>query len=177
MDYPITIAPDGSQGITIAVTYANGQLGIMFMYLRRFDKEGKVSWDRDISDSEIEAEIAKAFNTDANRDRLPVQKWRVLDGAMQKTPYMGAWVDTGVAIEHDMPKARDIHRNILRRERAVAMADLDAAYMRADEQGDSGKKRAIAQKKQLLRDAPADPRIEAASTIDDLKVITLPSDP
>jgi hypothetical protein len=33
----------------------------------------------------------------------------------------------------------------------------------------------IAQKKQLLRDAPANPEITAAQTVDELKAVTLPT--
>lgn len=71
----------------------------------------------------------------------------------------------------DMHRARDIHRDRIRAARATALAALDVAYQRADEQGDAAAKAAIAAQKQALRDAPADPRIDAASTVEALGAV------
>lgn len=76
-------------------------------------------------------------------------------------------------IEVDMPHAREIHRGWLRRKRISMLAELDVQYQRADEAGDKGAKQGIAKEKQRLRDLPADPRIEAAKTPDELKAIVL----
>lgn len=85
--------------------------------------------------------------------------------------FRGAWAFNGNAVEIDMTKARDIHRDNLRAERAPKLADLDVAYMKALEQG--GDTAAIAAEKQALRDVTADARIEAAATPDALKALTL----
>jgi len=75
----------------------------------------------------------------------------------------------------DMNKAREIKRDQLRAERKPILEALDVAYMRAQEAGDTAKQDAIAADKQALRDATADPAIDAATTPDELKAVTLPS--
>jgi hypothetical protein len=84
--------------------------------------------------------------------------------------FRGAWKDTGV-VSVDMPKAREIHREKLRELRAPKLVALDIEYMRADERADSAEKSRIALKKQALRDVTEDPRIESASTPDELKAV------
>lgn len=74
-----------------------------------------------------------------------------------------------MTITINMAKARDIHRDILRRVRDEKLVAADIAYMQADEAGDAARKAAIAAFKQQLRDMPNDPAITAASTPDDLK--------
>lgn len=76
-----------------------------------------------------------------------------------------------MTITVDMGIARDIWRNKIRAERAKRFQELDVAYQRADEEGNAAKKADIAEKKQALRDAPADPAIEAAATPEELKAI------
>lgn len=71
----------------------------------------------------------------------------------------------------DMTKAKDIWRDKIREDRKPKLADLDVQYMRAVENDDATEKAAIATKKQSLRDATADPRIDAATTPDELKLV------
>lgn len=73
-------------------------------------------------------------------------------------------------ISIDMDKARDIWRDKIRQARAEPLLALDAAFMKALETGADTS--AIAARKQYLRDAPADPRINAATTPEELKAIT-----
>ena len=88
--------------------------------------------------------------------------------------FRNALRQTGSALTHDMPKCRDIWRNKLRELRRPKMAALDAAYMQADERGDTVEKARIAVEKQALRDVTADPRIEAAQTPNELKAVMPP---
>lgn len=74
----------------------------------------------------------------------------------------------------NMVKARNIWRDRLRAERKPRMEKLDVEYQRADEAGDAAWKADVANRKQVLRDAPQDPRIDSAATPQDLKLITLP---
>lgn len=85
--------------------------------------------------------------------------------------FRSAWEDKGVAIDVNMPKAREIHRNRLRDMRAPKLAQLDVDYQRADERGDAAEKQSIAQRKQALRDVTADPAIDAAATPEELKAV------
>lgn len=86
---------------------------------------------------------------------------RTFRSAWQKCP------DKGV-LTVDMDKARDAWRTKIRLARAPKLAALDIEYQRADELGDLIAKQAIAARKQVLRDATHDPRIEAAITPEDL---------
>lgn len=85
--------------------------------------------------------------------------------------FRAAWRATAKQINVNMNAAREIQRNHIRKLRDGMFPALDAAYLRADELGDAEQKRAIAAEKQRLRDLPADPRIEAATTPDELKAI------
>jgi hypothetical protein len=87
--------------------------------------------------------------------------------------YRNAWVADLVngSIGHDMPKAREIHKNYMRRARTPLLADLDTQYMRADEAGNGASKAQIAAQKQALRDVTADPGIAAAQTVEELKQV------
>ena len=69
----------------------------------------------------------------------------------------------------DIAKAKNILRDKIRAIRAPILADLDAEYMRADEADDNTKKTTVRNKKQVLRDAPAAPAIDAAATPEQLK--------
>ena len=84
-----------------------------------------------------------------------------------------AWasVNEGV-IAIDMTKAKDIHRDNLRAERAKEMPVLDAQYMIALEQNNTEDMSNIAALKQVLRGMPADSRIENANTPDELVALT-----
>lgn len=88
--------------------------------------------------------------------------------------FRGAWIDAG-KIDVDMPKAREIHKDRLRRERAPLLDALDTEYMRADELGDIELKAEIAAKKQALRDITDDPAIESAKTPEELKAVRPPA--
>ena len=67
----------------------------------------------------------------------------------------------------DMAKAREIHKNNIRRAREPKLAELDVEFQKALETVASTPD--IFAKKQALRDAPADTGIAAASDTDALK--------
>ena len=71
----------------------------------------------------------------------------------------------------DMGKARDIWRDKIRAARVAEFEKLDAGYMQMLEQNDTAAQAAIAAAKKALRDAPADPAIDAAQTPDQLKQV------
>ena len=126
---------------------------------------------------QIERSLGKSL-TDAEyreivRSTVPagVQSVALPDGAAHDRTFRNAWTLNGSTIECDMVKARDIHRDRLRKARAPLLAELDIEYQRADESGDNEKKRDIARRKQALRDVTADPDIEAADTPAALKLV------
>jgi hypothetical protein len=91
----------------------------------------------------------------------------------QDRTFRGAWQFNGAAVEVDMVKARDIHRDALRAERNPRFDALDAEWFRAAETADTDAQASVAAQKQALRDVTADARIDAAKTPDELKALTL----
>ena len=72
-------------------------------------------------------------------------------------------------INVNMTKAKDIWRDKIRAERTDKLNKLDVEFQKALES--SADTTDIVAKKQALRDAPADSRIDAATTPDELKAI------
>lgn len=75
-----------------------------------------------------------------------------------------------MAIVININKAKDITKNKLRVERQPKLEALDVAFQRAMESGADITD--IANKKQLLRDAPA--QVDSLTTVEQLKAVTLP---
>lgn len=86
--------------------------------------------------------------------------------------FRDAWAatgpDTGI-IDINMDAAKDIWRDKIRQARVEPLAALDTAYMKALETGADTTQ--IVADKQALRDAPADPAIDAATTPEELKAV------
>lgn len=87
--------------------------------------------------------------------------------------FFEAWKLVNDTIIIDLEKSKEIHRNILRRERIKLFSDLDIQFMRAIEQGDTVKQQEISTKKQKLRDLPSHSAIQSASTTAELRSLTL----
>jgi hypothetical protein len=153
--------------VKVALTLADGSLAVMGFVTRGFNPDGSVQFEREPTPENIQAEIAKAG--------LAVVSWRFVDDAdlPASREYRNAWHDTGTAIDHDMPKAREIHRERLRAARKPLLEALDIEYQRADEDGDAAHKRDVVEHKNWLRGITDDPRIDAAQTIDDLKTVAV----
>lgn len=160
----------------IALTMADGSCKVMGFAVD--DHRGLINAPLPAN---IEAAIATASKSWAIADShlIPVQSWRLIQNyAADDTRYHDARIDTGTAIEHDMAKARVIHLNLLRAQRATELVVLDDDWMRAFGQEKPTEVDAIEAQRQALRDMPVDlaPQIEAAQTIDELKAIKLPTD-
>jgi len=74
-------------------------------------------------------------------------------------------------ININMDKARNIHRDKIRQARTKMFETADLAFMKAIERNDDLAKATATGVKQLLRDAPANPAIDSASTPDELKAV------
>lgn len=124
---------------------------------------------RDATEENINAEISRAG--------FDAKSWRIIQDSdiIQDRTFRNAWKDTGNELEVDMIKAREIHRNNLREKRAERLTQLDIDYLKADEAGDIVKKNKIKNEKQKLRDITIHSSIEAASTPEELKNLTLDS--
>ena len=99
------------------------------------------------------------------------------DPAHPRAIYQDAlsWVGETAEYSLDLAKARDIHRNVLRRERAAAWPEADAAWFMAMDSGDTDAVNAAATVRQRMRDAPANASIGAAGTFAVLVQISLVS--
>ena len=92
--------------------------------------------------------------------------------------FRGAWVLNAGVISHDMKKAKEIKRNMIREQRKAKFTALDneinKELVNAITTGDNTLILELEGKRKVLRDAPAMPEIESAETIEDLAVIHLP---
>ena len=88
--------------------------------------------------------------------------------------FRDAWVyGDAEVVEVDMPKAQEIFKENLRRERKPLLEALDVEYMRAMERGEDTT--AIVAQKVALRDITADARIASATTPDQLGAMDVAS--
>ena len=86
--------------------------------------------------------------------------------------FRDAWKRDGNGlVSVNMAKARQIHRQRIRRAREPLFSALDIAFMRALGLRDEARAGAVECRRQALRDAPADPAIDSAATPDELKAV------
>lgn len=142
----------------ILIKRADGGVSIMHMPL----PDGSALED-DALQALITAEVGKWATTNAG-----YVSHEVIDAAAipQDRTFRNAW---GHDLAVDMAKAREIHRDNLRELRKPLMAAADIDFTRALETGDAARQRAVAQRRQALRDVTAHPAIDSAATPDALK--------
>lgn len=90
-----------------------------------------------------------------------------------KRDFREAWQLSGRVVEHDLEKAKEIHKNRLRAERAIRMETLDTRFMKALETEDSEARQQVIAEKQALRDMPTNPLWDMVTSVEDLRKITL----
>lgn len=161
--------------VTVAVSRADGGITILRVIQREYDVEGKVRKQYDVTPGYVESIIAQYVNDRHWVGPVAPVRWEFVpndyvDLNTDRT-FRNAWKHGPGQPDVDMPKAREIQRNRLRRMRAPLLEQLDTEYMRADEAGNQQEKLRIAQRKQALRDVTIDPRIDAAKTPEELKAV------
>ena len=96
-----------------------------------------------------------------------------IDAATATVPanrnFRGAWSLSGSVISEDLDKAKELFKAKIREARQPLLDAEDVVYMKALEADDADAKAASVTKKQALRDAPANPAIDAATDIAGLK--------
>jgi len=129
--------------------------------------EGTDWWRRDPTDENIFEEIGRTGFS----GRQAV-KYRNIDPAdiPQDRTYRNALIDTGKKLTFDMGRAREIHKDRLRRMRAPLFEKNDLALRDAILDGDQEKIGLYTSRRDALRAVTDDIRIGSAKTIDDLKV-------
>lgn len=95
--------------------------------------------------------------------------YEVIEGASIPSDrnFRNAWIKNGKVIEVDMPKARLIHMDCLRKVRDVELEKTDQELLRAIEDGKDTV--SIKDKRQELRDVPQTFNLEEAKTPEALK--------
>lgn len=183
--------------VTVAVTRVDGGVTILRIVVREYRPATRAEVEggsgprvlvREVEPTEqyVESLLAQYVGAGLPLDQrqwvggqLPIS-WRFVPNdyvpeemAKSDRYFRGAWKDDGGNTPAvDMPKAREIHRQHLRRMRAPLLEQLDTDYLRASEPGYIGRSAGdIAKAKQALRDVTADPRIDAAQTPDELKAV------
>ena len=90
------------------------------------------------------------------------------DAAVKSTledrTFRDAWEWKASSVKVNMPKARAIHMEKIRKVRNEELAKLDIPYMRAVEDGDTTAQSTIKEKKQVLRDIPANFKLSSYKT-------------
>lgn len=163
------------QTLLISIICADDSVAVMaFVTKELHPATGVIMWEREPSYEAITSEIERA-SASFDADKLPIKSWRIIerDDIPVDRTYRNALRDNGKKLQHNMPHARELHRESLRAERRDLFPLLDGEYLKAVDTGDSMSREAIARKKQGLRDAPAHPSIEAAKTTEQLKALTL----
>ena len=169
--------------VTIAISRVDGGLTVLRViktsYRKGANGEREVARDVDVTPEYIDYQILRYVNDGHWPDGLAPVSWRIVpndfvDETVDRT-YRDAWKDAGNGKpDHDMPKAREIQRIYLRKARLAEFCRLDNEYRIADEiTGDVKAKREIGAIKQKFRDVTADPRIEAAQSVEELKRLRL----
>lgn len=152
--------------VKIAIQMRDNSVSIMSFIVN--DYNGVL---RPVDSKNIEEEIIKTFSL---RDVKPVS-WKVIreEEIPVDRSYRNAWTHDGKKFLTDMDKARNIHRDKLRKEREGILIKLDSEYIRADENKDNKKKEEIIAKKQKLRDVTENVLINFAITEEELKNLTI----
>jgi hypothetical protein len=147
--------------------------------------DGRGVWTNPLEDAYIEYFIALNERSWAHRkdsrggpayDAVSVVSWRRLTQAEHEQfnadrPYRNALRDNNGVIEYDIAAARECQRNRFRLQRSGKLPMLDILWMRAVAANDTELAAALEEERQLWRDAPIDPRIDAAQSVEELKQI------
>lgn len=98
---------------------------------------------------------------------------KTIDSSIAKTPqfrhFREAWVINGDVISEDLATAKTLFKDKIREVRKPLLELEDVNYMKALEDGNTAKAKEIADKKKVLRDLPADTKIDSAKDMDELK--------
>ena len=98
---------------------------------------------------------------------------KTIDSSIAKKPqfrhFRNAWVINGDVISEDLATAKTLFKDKIREVRKPLLELEDINYMRALEDGNTAKAKEIADKKKVLRDLPADTKIDSAKDMDELK--------
>ena len=153
---------DGSVSI---VSFATQGRGNVLPAGAEWVNEARGIWERKAHDPNITVELARAVP-----DAIGWQRITEADIPKDRT-FRDALKLDGKTLKHDIAKAREKARQIVRHMRSDAMPMLDVRFSRALADGDKAAIKAVEAERQKWRDAPASPAIESAKTTDELKAV------
>jgi len=172
--------------IPVAIVFASGRVTVMSYTVRG---RGSILpkgatwvdgadgwWERPATDENITRMFLRVLSrVEEDGEDIVGATWRRIEGPLPgRDDYRNSWYwnEQARAVVVDMPRARELHRELLRQRRVIKLQELDVEAMRALSAGQSVAD--IEARKQQLRDAPQDPRIDLSATVEDLKAIDLP---
>ena len=128
--------------------------------------------------TEINPTTGKQFTIQEiiDKDLIPtgITTYSIVEDSIIPTDrtFRGAWVGNGVGVStativEDLTKAKEIHKDNIRRARTEKFKELDVEFQKAQET--SADTSAIVSKKQALRDAPAASGIATATNTTELR--------
>jgi hypothetical protein len=85
--------------------------------------------------------------------------------------YRGAWDLAGGVVALDMPKARGIFMERVRKARNAMLDDLDREWMKAQGQGKAQEAKQVDDERQALRDLPQTIKVDEAFTVEALTAL------
>lgn len=138
-------------------------------------------WRRVATVAVVEGYLARVAQRRQELDGLTLLGWRALSPSENEMfnrdrEYRNAMEDVGGRIQHNMVKARECHRERLRHINGDRFMGLDREWVNASAAGDSVAADAVEAQRKALRDLVDDPRIDAAQSLDELKLIVPPED-
>ena len=157
-------------GVAVIVPAANTTFSLEEIALKdsRSGARFKVLDVSDIPDTRV-FRNAWEFDFDSASDGLGMGPKIFREAKKEKKIISFDVVNSEHVVTINMEKAKEIAQNMIREQRKPELEKLDIEYMRASEAKDESKMESIAALKQVLRDLPADPRIEAAKTPEELE--------
>jgi len=89
----------------------------------------------------------------------------------QNRNHRDALEDVNGVLRHNMVKARELHRSLIRHSNGAKFLTIDREWVDAFAKGDKQTADAVEAQRQAMRDVVDDPRIEAAQTIEELLAV------
>lgn len=104
---------------------------------------------------------AMITNRLAETNDLPIEAFKRVPNSviLKDRTFRNAWKISGSKLGVDLPKAQEIAKDHIRTARKPVLERLDVEVMIAEERGQTADVKSARDKKQVLRDATADPRL------------------
>lgn len=137
------------------------------------------TWRRLPTNEAIESHLARVAQRRLELDNVTLVGWRTLtleEHLMfgQNREYRAAMEVVGGTIQYNMAKARECHRERLRHINGDRFLRLDRQWVNAFASGDRAAADSVEAVRKELRDLVNDPRIDAAQTLEELKLVVPP---